>query len=189
MFTRLPFPADVDNKAGGISSGGLIVGQYSDAAGIHAFVDDGGNIRTINAQVAGVTITRGRGINAGDEVVGSYSNAAGSHGFSDDRGAFDAFDVPGAGNTNTQAYGINNARTIVGTYLDAAGATRGFLRDPRGFFMAFSPPRSPGHPPCCSSPRPSPASRRERATDVRHRRSRGAWPLALTRDPRRDPSL
>lgn len=62
------------------NNAGVLVGQFSDAAGVHGFVDVGGTFTTLNAPGAGSTTAYQ--ISDSGEIVGSYQDAAGAtHGF------------------------------------------------------------------------------------------------------------
>jgi probable HAF family extracellular repeat protein len=68
--------------ASGINDAGQIVGNYTDASGIHGFLYNGGSYSTFDDPFA-PTGTRAQGINGSGQIVGWYSNASGSnaHGF------------------------------------------------------------------------------------------------------------
>ena len=133
-FTPIDFPGGVFNVAADINKTGLIVGRYTDAAGIvHGFLLSAGTFTS--ATFPGALWTRAIGVNNTGDIVGDFSltSASGSkdvHGFLLKGGIFRSFDFPGA--PNTVAQGIDSNGDIVGFYMDASES----LHNRHGFLVS-----------------------------------------------------
>ena len=134
---NLPFP---DVGCGDINSNGKIVGVYFDVSGaMHAFLDNHGELTTIDFPGAIVTVpTR---IDPNGQIVGFYIDSDGvQHGYLDEDGVFSTIDFPGA--IATAAIGIKpGGQPIIGFYVDSVGVEHGFL-DNQGVFTTLDVPFS-----------------------------------------------
>jgi probable HAF family extracellular repeat protein len=119
----------------GISNSGLIVGNYQDTEGEHAFVDISGYQLTFD--VPGAVSTYAHGINDIGQVAGTYLDADGHHGYVNYWGTFRRLNYPGG--QETMANGINDFGTTVGSYEDSNGGLHGFVYR-SGAFSAFDVP-------------------------------------------------
>jgi hypothetical protein len=119
----------------GISNAGLIVGNYQDSKGEHAFVDISGY--TVKFDVPGALSTYAHGINDIGQVAGTYVDAAGSHGYVNYWGKFRRLNYPGG--RETMANGINDFGATVGSYEDIDGGLHGFVYR-AGAFAPFDVP-------------------------------------------------
>jgi probable HAF family extracellular repeat protein len=139
IFTPIADPlATGATIVSGIGDAGQIAGYYSDATGVHGFVDTAGKFTTINAPQAPDN-TVASGINASGQIAGSYSLASGIGSFVDTGGRFAPIGAP---NTFlTVAQGINDAGDVVG-YYEASAGPRGFL-DTNGSVVPFDDPTAP----------------------------------------------
>lgn len=116
-------PSAVSAHATGINDSNVIVGYFTDASGIHGFINAGSSYTTLNAP--GATATYAYGINKQGQVVGYYIDAQGvTHGFVEYLGVFTTIDVPDA--IATYGLGINEQGEIVGSYFDGT-AVHGFI--------------------------------------------------------------
>jgi len=105
------------------------------------------NFKSINVDLAGVTLTQALGINAEGDIVGRYQVGSVGHGFLLSEGTFTTIDYPGGISGTTQAHGISPEGVVVGLYTDHgtivrgdAFRTRAFLRDASGNFTAIDFP-------------------------------------------------
>ncbi len=78
-FTPLLAPGAKATSAWDINPRGEIVGQYTDATGVHGFILTGSSWTTID--FPGATVTRVNGINAAGDIVGAYVAGGHTHGF------------------------------------------------------------------------------------------------------------
>jgi probable HAF family extracellular repeat protein len=109
--------------AQGINGNGQIVGYFSDATGIHGFVDTGGVFTSFDNPF-GVGSTYAYGINNNGQIVGYYVDAGGArHGYLYSSGSFTTIDDPSPTTVATQAWGINNNGEIVGFMMTPAVLT------------------------------------------------------------------
>src|ERR1041385_1959145 len=94
FFTFDP-PGSVTTTVQGINNSGQLVGNFSDAAGSHAFLRIGAAYTTF--AVPGASQTFAAGINNVGQITGQYTDATGAHGYirSTD-GMFTSFDVAAA---------------------------------------------------------------------------------------------
>jgi hypothetical protein len=128
-FTSFDPPGAISSNASAVNPSGVVVGAYTDNAGIgHGYIFDHGTFTTID--FPGATFTFIGGGNAEGDVVGEYNDAAGiGHSFlRSSKGVFTSFDPPGA--TFSVATGINPGGIIVGVYFDSAGVEHGYVRTP-----------------------------------------------------------
>jgi hypothetical protein len=80
-FTSFTVPGSTSTFGAGINDAGALVGHFRDSAGLHGFVDMGGNFTTLDAPGAALG-TQAAGINSAGTVVGFYDDInAGAHGF------------------------------------------------------------------------------------------------------------
>ena len=132
-YEILNVPNSTESFATAINASGLIVGTYTDVAGLtHGFATSDGS--TFNdVDFPGATSTQAIDVNDAGTIVGEYYDAANvEHGFISSGGTFTAIDFPAA--TGTAVAGINASSDAVGGYTDATG-THGFLLSG----AAFSP--------------------------------------------------
>jgi hypothetical protein len=117
--------------AAAINNKGMIVGFYTDAAGvIHGFLDNHDVFTTVDAPGAATT-TELLGVNDHGIAVGFYTDASGNnHGivYNIKTGTFTTLDDPNGSSTTLN--GINDKGDIVGFYLDSSGNTHGLLATP-----------------------------------------------------------
>ena len=81
VFTAIDAPGAVSTQAFGINNLGQVAGTFVDSAGqVHTFIDNGGNIITLNLP-SGLTGPAGQvGINDAGLVAGSFIDGTGTHG-------------------------------------------------------------------------------------------------------------
>lgn len=84
-FTPLLAPGATATAAWDIDPRGEVVGQYTNATGVHGFVLTGSTWTTVD--FPGATATRIYGINAAGDIVGAYVAGGHSHGFLGVRGS------------------------------------------------------------------------------------------------------
>jgi len=113
-WTTLDAPGGDITHAYGID-GGNIVGNYSDATGIHGFLYDGTTWTTLD--VPGGDYTIPEDIDGGN-IVGTYWDATAIHGFLYDGTTWTTLDAPGP--YNTIPWGIDSVN-IVGEYWNLTG--------------------------------------------------------------------
>lgn len=124
-YEILNVPNSAESYATAINTSGLIVGAYTDVAGLtHGFATSDSS--TFNdVDFPGATSTQAIDVNDAGAIVGEYYDAADvEHGFISSGGTFTAVDFPAA--TGTAAAGINASGDVVGGYTDATGS-HGFL--------------------------------------------------------------
>ena len=123
-LTYLNYPGAKQTTAVGINDSGVVVGWYTDIAGVqHGFSLAAKKFTKIDPP--GSTLTNAWSINTAGVIVGTYVGSDGIfHGFVDNAGTFTTFDAPGA--TTTEILGVNNKNQMVGLILDSAGAQHGF---------------------------------------------------------------
>jgi probable HAF family extracellular repeat protein len=116
----VPAPEATDSFITGIArGGGLLSGQYTDAAGTaHGYLwIRNGQDTFLTVDPEGSVHTEVADMNPAGDLAGNYQDAGGvSHGFVQMRGVITPFDVPGA--VSTAAYGINPQGDLVGTFFD-----------------------------------------------------------------------
>jgi uncharacterized membrane protein len=125
VYQILNVPNSTASIATGINTSGLIVGAYTDVAGLtHGFATSDSSTFN-NVDFPGATSTQAIDVNDAGSVVGDYIDAANvEHGFVSSGGTFTAIDFPGA--TSTAVAGINANGETVGGYTDTTGS-HGFL--------------------------------------------------------------
>lgn len=148
-FTPIDVPGAIGYTAAfGINARGQIVGAYFNGTGVHGFLDDAGEVTTLDVPFVGAFNTAALGINARGQIVGNYYDSNGlSHGFLYDVGVFTPIDVPSSdpppspftGALGTAALDMNARGQIVGNFLDSTGAQHGFLYD-AGRFTSLDDP-------------------------------------------------
>jgi Cadherin-like len=129
-------PLAVSTDVDGITSAGVIYGDYADYVinngsqpGWQGFLNNNGVVTSI--AFPGANITTLAGINAAGTIVGNYEIGGNTnagwigHGFVDSNGSFTAIDVPGA--YATSVVGISDGGEIVGNYQDNSNNTLGFV--------------------------------------------------------------
>ncbi len=80
-YTTLDDPSATNGTfAFGINNAGQVVGDYGDATGRHAFVENGGIYTNLNDPSA-TGNTQAFGISNTGQIAGFYNDATGSHGF------------------------------------------------------------------------------------------------------------
>jgi hypothetical protein len=129
-FTTINYPGQASTGIAGISSSGVMAGNYSQGGSnpIHGFLLSRGVFT--NIEVPGSTQTTVNGISpSGRLIVGTYNDVTGEHGYLLSGGVYKSFDLPG---TYTWPQGVNNRGQIVGYYYDA-GVTTGFMMDKNGY--------------------------------------------------------
>jgi uncharacterized membrane protein len=130
-ITTIDYPGQGATGVAGISSSGVMVGNYSliNGAPIHGFLLSGGVFTNID--LPGSTQTTVNGISpSGRFIVGTFKDAAGlEHGYVLSGGVYKTIDFPGA--SYTFPSGVNNRGQIVG--FDDAGGQTGFLLDKNGY--------------------------------------------------------
>jgi uncharacterized membrane protein len=128
----------------GINNAGQIVGDYSDATGVHGFLRTPGTagapavFTTLDDPLATRNQTSAFGINDAGQIVGRYVDDNGSHGFLLSGGTYFTLDDPLATPgliTSTIARGINASGQIVGVYNDGTRTTPNV----HGFLMVTAP--------------------------------------------------
>jgi hypothetical protein len=121
-------PGAVSSSASTVNPSGVVVGAYTDSAGVtHGYQLSHGTYTTTD--YPGAILTFDGGNNAEGDIVGEYIDTANvAHSFLLSNGSFTSFDPPGA--TSSDAAGINPEGTIVGLYTDSAGAVHGYIRTP-----------------------------------------------------------
>jgi probable HAF family extracellular repeat protein len=119
------YPGSQFTRALGINNWGQVVGQYSDATGLHGFAGTPDHLRSID--VPGGSQTEADAINDWGQIVGFYTDATGnSHGFLETPlGQFKTIDVPDG--SETTVTGINDWGQMVGSYADSGGQRHGFV--------------------------------------------------------------
>jgi hypothetical protein len=152
------FPSSINNR-------GTITGIYVDANSLyHGFLrGPTGEFTTLDAPGAGTSVgtrfrapvfpatvnikTRSININDRGAITGNYIDSNNvSHGFlRSPEGEFITLDAPGASSAEGSFDGtfpssINNDGTITGSFIDSKDLNHGFLRSPRGEFIAFDAP-------------------------------------------------
>ena len=133
-FTPIDFPGGFFTIAADVNKTGLIVGRYTDTAGIvHGFLLSSGTFTSVT--FPGALWTRAIGINSSGDIVGDYSLTSNSgvkdvHGFRLRGGIFLSLDSPGA--PSTVAQGIDTNGDVVGFYMDTGGS----LNDRHGFLLS-----------------------------------------------------
>ena len=151
----LPMPTGATAEtAFGINDKGLIVGQYTNAAGANpGFLLNGVNFTTINAPTGPNTVNA-QGINNNGLVVGFYVGTDGQdHGLTFDSSKTSAMTVtgtavndptipvftkePGAIFVFSQILGVNDNGLAVGYYGDSTTSQHGFLYDTRSAKYTF----------------------------------------------------
>jgi len=122
--------------ATGINNSGQIAGNFSDAAGWHAFIRTGSVYTAFEAPGASRTVAAG--INNPGQITGNYTDAAGTHGFirSADGKTFTTFDVS-TPQAPTMPVAINDQGAVVGTVSGGSGGANGFLRTADGAITAI----------------------------------------------------
>jgi hypothetical protein len=146
----------------GINDPGVVVGQYSDAAGVgHGFIARGGNFTTYDAPGAAPQPGIGSGgtellrINDRFDTAGNFDDgnpdpSVGFHGFIISNGNFTSLNVPGS--TFTQVLGLSNS-----------GVASGFINTDSAFLLGKGFLWKAGHYTLVGGPRPdrrgSPQSR------------------------------
>jgi len=133
------YPDSQFTRALGINNWGQIVGQYSDATGLHGFVGRPDHLHSID--VPGGSQTEADAINDWGQIVGFYTDATGnSHGFLETpQGQFNTIDVPAG--SETTVTGINDWGQMVGSYADSSGQRHGFVLT-AGHFQTIDLPDS-----------------------------------------------
>jgi len=129
-------PLAVSTDVDGITSAGVIYGDYADYVinngnqpGWQGFLNNNGVVTPI--AFPGANITTLAGINTAGTIVGNYEIGGNTnagwigHGFVDSNGSFTAIDVPGA--YATSVVGISDGGEIVGNYQDSSNNTWGFV--------------------------------------------------------------
>lgn len=138
-FVAIDFPGASATEANGMTPDGplLIVGDYADATGEHAYLLSGGGFTSINAP--GSIITQAYAVNTNGVVVGDYNTPAASgnnnivvRGYVLKAGTFTTIVFPGA--AFTTARGINSQGQIVGIFFTSSANANQFL-----------PPGNTGH--------------------------------------------
>jgi uncharacterized membrane protein len=127
-FTQINYPAATQTYVFALNNSRAFVGEFTDAAGNHAFtgqgetllpVDPGGPVGTSPSSAA-------YSINNAGQIAGAFHDAANTaHGYVLTGTSLQQIDYPGA--TSTWAFGVNDTGTIIGIYLDAAGAQHAYL--------------------------------------------------------------
>jgi probable HAF family extracellular repeat protein len=153
-YTTLDDPLGTGSSyAYDINDAGLVVGRYSDHAGMHGFLYNptGGTYTTLDDPLAD-NDTQAYGINSAGLVVGIYFRDSDTpHGFLynpnggtyttlDDPLAANGFDNPFAA-SGTVAEGINAAGQIVGYYADSNDDYHGFLYN-GGIYTTLDDPQA-----------------------------------------------
>jgi uncharacterized membrane protein len=131
-FTTIVVPGSLPGTTGafdlGINERGQIVGDFTDSAGTHGFLDIGGNFTTINPP--GDTFTTLFGINNRGQILGSSSSIGN---FLYAHGTFTPLS-----NLGGSAFGINDLGQIVGGGVGSNG-NLGFLYT-RGRITTYAAP-------------------------------------------------
>ena len=124
-YEILNVPNSTGSYATAINTSGLIVGAYTDVAGLtHGFATSDSSTFN-NVDFPGATNTQPIDVNDAGAIVGEYYDAANvEHGFISSGGTFTAIDFPAA--TGTAVAGINASGDVVGGYTAATGS-HGFL--------------------------------------------------------------
>jgi probable HAF family extracellular repeat protein len=125
VYQILNVPNSTASVATAINTSGLIVGAYTDVAGLtHGFATS--DRSTFNdVDFPGATSTQAIDVNDAGDIVGDYIDAANvEHGFVSSGGTFSAINFPGA--TSTVVAGINANSDVVGAYSNTTGS-HGFL--------------------------------------------------------------
>ena len=124
-YEILNVPNSTGSYATAVNTSGLIVGAYTDLAGLtHGFATSDSSTFN-NVDFPGANSTQAIDVNDAGAVVGEYYDAANvEHGFISSGGTFTAIDFPAS--TGTAVAGINASGDVVGGYTDATGS-HGFL--------------------------------------------------------------
>ena len=127
IFFSFDPPGSVSSDAGTVNPSDVVVGDYTDSAGVgHGYTY---RERFTTIDFPGATSTFPAANNPEGAIVGEYNDAADNgHGFLLEQGHFRSFDFPEA--IFTYAAGINPEGFIVGAYLDSSGNEHGFIRTP-----------------------------------------------------------
>jgi len=119
------FLSDARTSVAGVSAAGVVYGSYSDTAGSHGFIDNGGTITTIDAP--GGTNTLVTAVDAAGNIYGTTRDSHGmQQGFVDSAGTFITISIPGA-NFGTAVSGVDAAGDIFGYYNTDIGTPGGYI--------------------------------------------------------------
>jgi hypothetical protein len=127
-YQTIRYPGSAQTQLYGISNSGLIIGTYTDAAGVtYGFTYQGGTYTPLN--FPGASDSYALGINEFGHIVGSHSFTGPNgpwHSFIYKDGTFTEFDFPG---WESDSRAINSAGDIVGVYNESGLLpTHGFTR-------------------------------------------------------------
>ena len=139
-YTDIPGPSRaVNTYAEAINDSGVIVGSYSDSAGIyHGFLLKGKKYRTLDVPGARGTIRTG--INNKNNVVVQWSDSSGnieSSLYDVETGTFTTINYPNA--ISSWANGIDDAGDIVYTWEDSSGSVFGGVEHEGTFYQIPTP--------------------------------------------------
>jgi probable HAF family extracellular repeat protein len=126
-------------NAVGINNAGQVVGEYSDASGIHGFLFSGGTYTTLNDPLA-PNFTEVFGINGAGQIVGDYVVSGGGGGLLLSGGTYTTLNPPGS--VSTIAEDINSKGQAVGWYFTSGSnyLTHGFIRLSDGSYLTYDDP-------------------------------------------------
>src|SRR6266576_800040 len=126
VFSAVDVPGAASTFIGWINARGDIVGNYTDARGVHVYVLSRGSFTTIDFPGTAPMCKAGFGISDSTRIVGAYVGSDGvTHGFLRQTGNFTTLDVPNS--TLTWVTGINPEGDIVGFYNSQDGKQHGFV--------------------------------------------------------------
>ena len=139
-FQTIKVPGSLGTEAYSINNSGVVVGTFTNTAGVqHGFKFDGGGYTIID--FPGATHSWVLGIGHGGEIVGSHSFSGSSgpwHSFLLEDGVYTQFDFPG---WESDGRSINASGDIVGVY-NAGGnlPTHGFVRSANDTYTTLDYP-------------------------------------------------
>src|SRR6266566_1490742 len=142
VFSAVDVPGAASTFIGWINARGDIVGNYTDARGVHVYVLSRGSFTTIDFPGTAPMCKAGFGISDADDVVGvefDCNDFSHGQGYLFSGGQFTFIDVPGA--VGTFPTMIIDSTRIVGAYVGSDGVTHGFLRQ-TGNFTTLDVPNS-----------------------------------------------
>lgn len=119
-------PGATSTRLSGVNADGIVVGQYSDSTGVHAFfASTGGVVSTISALGGNEWA---RAISDNGIIAGSAGTAGWTGFYRDPDGSLSLLMVPGS--EITTPYGVNSSGVVVGSYSNDGVVFYGFVATP-----------------------------------------------------------